>query len=164
MAPVTQNSEDPRVPAVRGESTAGGDGLVGATSRSVFLWSFRAVVSVAMLLAVCGAKGLNFGDEEVLAATSQPPRSTSALLFYNAASGESATARLDGAGTYTFVGSLSGFARGWSRITGVSTGGVLFYNASTGEGATARLDNAGTYTFVGSLSGFATGWTHIAGL
>jgi hypothetical protein len=62
------------------------------------------------------------------------------------------------------VRSISGFAPGWTRITGTASGGVLFYNASTGDGATARIDSAGTYQFVGSISGFARGWTHIAGL
>jgi len=92
-----------------------------------------------------------------------PFGSSSALLFYNAASGEGATARLDSAGTYGFVGSIPGFAKGWTHITGTANGGLLFYNASTGDGATARIDSAGTYTFVSSIPGFARGWTHIAG-
>jgi hypothetical protein len=85
-------------------------------------------------------------------------------LFYNARSGDGAISLLDSAGDYQFVGSIPGFARGWTHITGTASGGVLFYNASTGLGATARIDNAGNYTFVGSIPGFATGWTHIAGL
>ena len=84
------------------------------------------------------------------------------LLFYNAETGDGATAVLDGAGNYTFVASIPGFATGWTHITGTASGGVLFYNASTGLGATAVLDGAGNYTFVGSIPGFATGWTHIA--
>jgi len=98
------------------------------------------------------------------AQTASPFGSSSALLFYNAASGESATARLDSAGTYLFVGSIPAFATGWTHITGTASGGVLFYNASTGDGATARIDSAGTYSFVASIPGFARGWTHIAGL
>jgi hypothetical protein len=86
------------------------------------------------------------------------------LLFYNAAGGEGATARLDSAGNYEFVRSISGLAPEWTHITGTASGGVLFYNASTGDGATARIDSAGTYQFVGLISGFAKGWTHIAGL
>jgi len=85
------------------------------------------------------------------------------ILFYNAADGLGATARLDAGGNYTFVSTLPGFATGWTHIVGASNGGVLFYNASTGLGATARLDAGGNYTFVSSLPGFAP-WTHIAGL
>jgi len=85
------------------------------------------------------------------------------LLFYNAGSGEGATARLDSAGNYEFVGGISGFATRWTHITGTAGGGVLFYNASTGLGATAQLDNAGNYSFVSEIPGFAPGWTHIAG-
>jgi hypothetical protein len=40
------------------------------------------------------------------------------LLFYNARSGLGATAVLDSAGNYTFVGSIPGFARGWTQIAG----------------------------------------------
>ena len=56
------------------------------------------------------------------------------LLFYNAETGDGATAVLDGAGNYTFVASIPGFATGWTHITGTASGGVLFYNASTGLG------------------------------
>jgi hypothetical protein len=84
------------------------------------------------------------------------------VLFYNAATGEGATARLDGAGNYQFVGALSGFGR-WTHVTGTASGGVLFCNVETGEGATAQLDGAGNYQFVGALSGFGR-WTHITGL
>jgi hypothetical protein len=68
------------------------------------------------------------------------------LLFYNAGNGEGATSRLDKAGNYEFVSGISGFATGWTHITGTAGGGVLFYNASTGLGATARLDGAGNYS------------------
>ena len=86
------------------------------------------------------------------------------VLFYNAASGEGATARLDNAGNYTFVGNIPGFSKGWTHIVGTAGGGLLFYNAASGEGATARLDNAGNYTFFGNIPGFSKGWTLIAGL
>jgi hypothetical protein len=40
------------------------------------------------------------------------------VLFYNAETGEGATARLDSAGNYQFVGAISGFAR-WTHIAGL---------------------------------------------
>src|SRR6516164_3666150 len=83
------------------------------------------------------------------------------LLFYNSSSGEGATARLDSAGTYTFVKAIEGFSKGWTHIAGTFSGGVLFYNAASGEGATAVV-RAGDYTFVGAIEGFSKGWTHIA--
>jgi V8-like Glu-specific endopeptidase len=82
------------------------------------------------------------------------------LLFYNAATGEGATSRIDAAGNYTFVGSISGFSTDWTHIVGASNGGVLFYSASTGLGATATIDTAGNYTFVSTIPGFGL-WTHI---
>jgi hypothetical protein len=85
------------------------------------------------------------------------------LLFYNASTGDGASARLDAAGNYGFVGNIPGFARGWTHIVAANVGSLLFYNATNGAGATARLDSAGRYTFVGNISGFATGWTHIVG-
>ena len=83
------------------------------------------------------------------------------LLFYNNSTGEGATALLNSAGKYQYVGSISGFGR-WTHITSANQGSLLFYNASTGEGATARLDSAGNYQYVGSISGFGR-WTHIVG-
>ncbi len=65
-------------------------------------------------------------------------------------------ARLNGI-TYTSVGSISGFATGWTHIVGMSNGSLLFYNASTGNGFTSLLDSAGTYTSVTRSPGFATG-------
>jgi hypothetical protein len=41
------------------------------------------------------------------------------VLFYNASTGEGATARIDNAGTYQFVGLISGFAQGWTHIAGL---------------------------------------------
>src|SRR5262245_50810644 len=149
MAFVPANSADPSVPAVGCENTARGAGVVGTISSSRFLWFFRMVVSVIMLLAVCGAPGANLGVEAALAASAQAPTNTGALLFYEATSGGGATARLDGTGKYTYVGSLSGFSTQWTHVVATAGGGVLFYDASTGNGATARLDNAGKYTYVG---------------
>ena len=77
------------------------------------------------------------------------------LLFYNAASGDGATARLDGAGNYQFVSSIRDSHAEWIYIAGASNGSMLFYNASTGNGATAWLDSAGNYQFVSAIPGFA---------
>jgi hypothetical protein len=85
----------------------------------------------------------------------------SGVLFYNSSNGEGATARLDGAGDYTFVGNISGFAT-WTHIVGTASGGLLFYNAANGDGAAARLDGAGHYAFVRNIPDFAK-WTIIAG-
>jgi hypothetical protein len=41
-----------------------------------------------------------------------------ALLFVNVETGEGATAVLDGAGNYQFVGALSGFSK-WTHIVGL---------------------------------------------
>ncbi len=43
---------------------------------------------------------------------------TGKILFYNAASGEGATALLDDAGNYSFVSSISGFGV-WTHVTGL---------------------------------------------
>jgi hypothetical protein len=45
----------------------------------------------------------------------------SAVLFYNSSSGEGATARLDNAGNYTFVGAIEGFSKDWTHIQGAGT-------------------------------------------
>ncbi len=84
------------------------------------------------------------------------------ILFYNAATGDGATSRLDGDGAYEFVGAIPGFSTGWTHIRGTANGGLLFYNASTGEGAVSRLNDAGEYTFVDAIHGFSEGWTQIA--
>jgi hypothetical protein len=89
-------------------------------------------------------------------------RHSGALLFVNSETGAGATAVLDSAGNYRFVGPLSSFSS-WTHITGTPSGGVLFVNSETGVGATAVLDDGGNYRFVGSLSGFSS-WTHIAGI
>ena len=91
------------------------------------------------------------------------PRTREVFLFYNAAIGLGATARLDSAGNYQFVGAIPDSRDVGARIVGTSDGGLLFYKSSTGLGATARLDSGGTYQFVSTIPGFATGWTHIAG-
>jgi hypothetical protein len=109
--------------------------------------------------------GFSTGWTHIVSATnvgfSGSQTSQSGLLFYNASTGEGATATLDSIGNYSFVGAISGFSKGWTHITGTEFGGVLFYNASTGEGATATLDSNGNYSFVGDIHGFSTGWTHI---
>ena len=46
------------------------------------------------------------------------PENSGALLFVNVETGEGATALLDGAGNYQFVGALSGFGR-WTHIAGL---------------------------------------------
>jgi hypothetical protein len=89
-------------------------------------------VSLSVLLAVVSAganSGFNewatlpfgptVGNEEVVASILQRRASTSALLFYNAGSGIGATARLDGAGNYTFVASISRYSTDWTHIAGL---------------------------------------------
>jgi hypothetical protein len=41
------------------------------------------------------------------------------VLFYNSSAGEGATAKLNSAGKYTYVGPIHGFAKGWTNISGV---------------------------------------------
>ena len=71
--------------------------------------------------------------------------SNGSMLFYNASTGNGATAWLDSAGNYQFVSAIPGFALGWTHVVSANGGSLLFYNAATGQGATARLDSAGNY-------------------
>ena len=115
----------------------------------------------------CGSRActftqtMNFSTSLTVTAPTVSVSSSAVVFFYSAASGEGATARVDGLGNYTFVGGISGLARGWTHVVGASNGAMLFYNASTGDGATARIDSAGSYQYVGSVAGLAKGWTHI---
>src|SRR5262249_28186901 len=90
-----------------------------------------------------------------------PFGSSSALLIYNAESGNGVSALLDSAGNYQYLSNLPGFAKGWTHVVGARNGALLFYNASTGDGAIARFNSAGAYQFVKSVPGFARGWTHV---
>jgi hypothetical protein len=124
-------------------------------SRRQIIKSF-VVMSVGAGLSLVGT-GNAFGKSNMRSVT----ENSGSLLFVNVDTGEGATAKLDSAGNYHYVGALSGFGK-WTHIIGAASGGVLFVNVDTREGATARLDSAGYYQYVGALSSFGK-WTHIVG-
>lgn len=99
----------------------------------------------------------------------EPPRVThlsgtnsGGLLFYDAPTGEGASASVDPVRGYRFGAAISGFAQGWSHITPYGKEFVLFHQRKSGVAALSRVDGAGGYEFISAVQPVAAGWTHVA--
>ena len=86
MRYIPSNSAGYSTPAFARKATARQAGGIGTRSHASYRWAVQLVVVVAMMLAFTGSKA---------ASAAQSPTGTGALLFYDAVSGEGATARLD---------------------------------------------------------------------
>jgi hypothetical protein len=86
-------------------------------------------------------------------------------LFFKANPGNTMSARLDDAGTLTYLRNpLWNADLAWTAIAaGVKNSVLLFYHVPSGTVATGTLDANGNYVHLKNLSGFSLGWTQIIG-
>jgi len=72
-------------------------------------------------------------------------RPVSSPLFFYDSRGGGATSLLQSNGRYSYVETLTGFAKDWSDVVATRNGHLFFYRRSDGRAATAALLNDGTY-------------------